>query len=58
MGNGNLATAFVRWSSSPRTAPATLSREKDGDHFAGAVVGLGAFGVVTHLTLQVQALTT
>lgn len=29
-----------------------LSREADGDRFAGAVVGLGALGVVTSLTLD------
>jgi alditol oxidase len=53
--NGNLATAvsglqFV-------TADGTLlnlSREQDGDRFAGAVVHLGAFGVVTRITLDVQ----
>jgi alditol oxidase len=54
-GNGNLATAvraleFVVADGSVRT----LSREKDGDRFAGAVVGLGALGIVTHLTLQVE----
>jgi xylitol oxidase len=32
----------------------TLSRENDGDTFAGAVVGLGALGVVTSLTLRVE----
>ena len=31
-----------------------LSREKDGEKFAGAVVGLGAVGVVTKLTLDIQ----
>lgn len=30
----------------------TLSREKDGDHFLGAVVALGALGVVTQVTLD------
>ena len=55
MGNGNLATAvraieFVAADGSVHT----LSRDKDGDRFAGAVVGLGALGVVTHMTLQVQ----
>jgi xylitol oxidase len=29
-----------------------LSRDKDGDRFDGAVVSLGALGVVTHLTLD------
>jgi len=55
MGNGNLATQvraveFVAADGSIHT----LSREKDGDRFAGSVVALGALGVVTHLTLQVQ----
>ena len=53
--NGNLATAvqgleFVAADGSVHT----LTREKDGDRFAGAVVGLGALGVVTHLQLAVQ----
>jgi xylitol oxidase len=55
MHNGNLPTAvtaveFVAADGSVHT----LSREKDGDRFAGAVVGLGALGIVTHLTLAVQ----
>jgi xylitol oxidase len=55
MHNGNLPTAvrafeFVAADGSVHT----LSRAKDGDRFAGAVVGLGALGVVTHLTLAVQ----
>jgi alditol oxidase len=55
MGNGNLATAvtaveFVADDGSVHT----LSREKDGDRFAGAVVALGSLGVVTHVTLAVQ----
>jgi xylitol oxidase len=32
----------------------TLSREKDGDQFLGAVVGLGGLGVVTKVTLDIQ----
>ena len=53
--NGNLATAvraieFVGADGRVHT----LSREKDGERFAGAVVGLGALGVVTHMTLAVQ----
>jgi len=32
----------------------TLSRAKDGETFRGALVGLGALGVVTHVTLDVQ----
>src|SRR5258708_17965137 len=31
-----------------------LSREKDGETFLGAVVGLGALGVVTRVTLNLQ----
>jgi len=31
-----------------------LSRDKDGDTFHGAVVGLGAFGVITKVTLDIQ----
>ncbi len=55
MKNGNLATAvreveFVAGDGTVRT----LSQEKDGEKFRGAVVGLGALGVVTHLTLAVQ----
>ena len=53
--NGNLATAvnaleFV--TADGELVP--LSREKDGDKFLGAVVGLGAVGVVTSVTLDVQ----
>lgn len=33
---------------------ATLSRKRDGDRFPGAVVHLGALGVVTNVTLDVQ----
>ena len=53
--NGNLATAvnaleFV-------TAGGTivnLSRDKDGEKFLAAVVGLGALGVITKVTLDIQ----
>ena len=55
MANGNLATQvravqFVSGEGSVQR----LSREKDGDRFAGAVVALGSLGVVTHLTLAVE----
>lgn len=55
MRNGNLSTAvtaieFVAADGGVHT----LSRERDGERFAGAVVGLGALGIVTHLTLAVQ----
>jgi xylitol oxidase len=53
--NGNLATAvsaleFVTADGNL----ASLSREKDDDHFLGAVVALGALGIVTRITLNVQ----
>ncbi|AXY72703.1 FAD-binding protein [Paraflavitalea soli] len=53
--NGNLATAvtaleMVLADGSIRR----LSKEQDADQLAAAVVGLGALGVVTQLTLRVQ----
>jgi xylitol oxidase len=53
--NGNLATAvsaleFVAADGNVRT----LSREKDNEKLPGAVVNLGALGVVTKVTLDVQ----
>jgi alditol oxidase len=53
--NGNLSTAvseleFVLASGELLT----LSRQRDGDSFPGAVVGLGALGVITKVTLEVQ----
>jgi xylitol oxidase len=53
--NGNLATAaraieFVNANGDL----ITLSRDKDGERFEGAVVGLGGLGIVTRLTLDVQ----
>lgn len=53
--NGNLSTAvtaveFVAADGSVQT----LSRQHDPDRFPGAVVSLGALGVVTHLTLALQ----
>jgi xylitol oxidase len=55
MKNGNLATAVraIEFVAADGTVH-TLSREKDGEKFAGAVVGLGALGVVTQMTLDVQ----
>ena len=55
MGNGNLATAVtaVEFVAADGTVH-TLSRDKDGDRFAGAVVALGSLGVVTHVTLAVE----
>ncbi|WP_276374837.1 D-arabinono-1,4-lactone oxidase [Chryseolinea sp. H1M3-3] len=53
VGNGNLATSisaieFVRADGDV----VLLSKEKDGDQFLGAVVGLGCLGVVTKVTLD------
>jgi xylitol oxidase len=53
--NGNLATAVAGMEAV--TADGNLlhlSRAKDGDRFAGAVVHLGAVGVVASLTLNVE----
>ncbi len=51
--NGNLSTAvsaieFVN----AKGAIISLSKQKDGDQFDGAVVGLGALGVITKVTLN------
>jgi len=53
--NGNLVTAVRALQMvTPAGDVVTLSREKDGEKFLGAVVGLGALGVVTTLTLDLQ----
>jgi len=53
--NGNLATAVSGLQIVTATGDAIdLSRDKDGETFQGAVVGLGALGVITKLTLDVQ----
>ena len=53
--NGNLATAVValEFVAADGTLH-TLSRAVDPERFPGAVVHLGALGIVTHLTLAVQ----
>ena len=53
--NGNLATAVsaLELVTAGWRRP-DLSRDKDGDTFHGAVVNLGALGVVTKVTLDVQ----
>ena len=53
--NGNLATAvrgleFV----TANGDVVNLSRDKDGETFNGAVVGLGALGIITKVTLDIQ----
>ena len=53
--NGNLATAVAALELVTANGEIVrLSREKDGERFLGAVVGLGAVGVVTSVTLDVQ----
>ena len=53
--NGNLATPVSGFEFVTADGEiARLSRDKDGEHFLGAVVGLGALGVVTSVTLDLQ----
>jgi xylitol oxidase len=53
-GNGNLATAVTALEVVTAAGELiTLSRDQDGDQFDGAVVGLGALGVVTKVTLDI-----
>ncbi|WP_420154213.1 FAD-binding protein [Siphonobacter sp.] len=53
--NGNLSTEIVALELLTAAGETVqLSAEKDKETFYGAVVGLGALGVVTKLTLQVQ----
>jgi xylitol oxidase len=53
--NGNLATAVAAVELVTADGDLVeLTREKDGDRFLGSVVGLGAMGVVTRTTLDVQ----
>ncbi|WP_393915939.1 D-arabinono-1,4-lactone oxidase [Halostreptopolyspora alba] len=52
-GNGTLATAVRAMDLVTADGElVTLHRDRDGDTFAGAVVGLGALGVVVRLTLD------
>lgn len=53
--NGNLATAVTAIELVRAAGDVLkLSRESHAEEFAGAVVGLGALGVITRVTLQVQ----
>jgi xylitol oxidase len=53
--NGNLSSAVSGFELITASGDAVqLSRAKDGDAFHGAVVGLGALGVITRVTLDVQ----
>jgi len=52
--NGNLATAVSAMEMITAEGDVvTMSREADGDRFRGAVVGLGALGIVTSLSLDI-----
>ena len=51
--NGNLATEIAAMEFVNASGDlVNLSREKDGDKFEGAVVALGAIGIITKLTLD------
>ncbi|QMV18664.1 FAD-binding protein [Granulicella sp. 5B5] len=53
--NGNLSTAMVGLEMVTADGKVvTLSHERDGDRFLGAVVNLGALGVATKVTLRVE----
>jgi alditol oxidase len=53
--NGNLATAVSALEFVTANGDLlTLSRQNDGEKFSAAVVGLGALGVITKVTLQIQ----
>ena len=53
--NGNLATAVAALELITGAGEVvTLSREKDGEQFLGAVVGLGGIGLITKTTLNIQ----
>ena len=53
--NGNLATAVSALEFVTANGELVkLSRQKDGENFSGVVVGLGALGVVTSITLNIQ----
>lgn len=55
MGNGVLSTAVTELEMIVADGSVvTLSRASDGERFCAAVVGLGALGVVTRMTLEVQ----
>jgi xylitol oxidase len=53
--NGNLSTAVSALEMVTADGEiAKLSRQQDGEAFRGAVVGLGALGVITKVTLDIQ----
>ncbi|MEQ1472337.1 MAG: D-arabinono-1,4-lactone oxidase [Candidatus Acidiferrum sp.] len=53
--NGNLATSVTALEMITASGDIVkLSRKEDGEKFLGAVVGLGALGVITKITLDLQ----
>ena len=55
IGNGNLSTAVTALEIITAAGEVThFSKEKNGDEFFGAVVGLGALGIITKVTLSIQ----
>src|SRR5258705_1773303 len=53
--NGNLSTAVSALEIVTAAGDVVkLSRKSDGEIFRGAVVGLGALGVITRITLDIQ----
>lgn len=55
VGNGNLAAAVAALELVTASGEIKhFSKEKDGDAFYGAVVGLGALGIITKVTLAIQ----
>lgn len=52
--NGNLSTAVAALEMVTAGGEVVKLSRKDGDRFNGAIVGLGALGVITRVTLDVQ----
>ncbi len=52
--NGNLATAVSGLEMVLASGETRTISQKDGDTFYGAVIGLGALGVITRITLDLQ----
>lgn len=55
IGNGNLATAVIGLEMvTPAGDTVHITKNKDGDNFLAAVVSVGALGLITKVTLQVE----
>jgi len=52
--NGNLSSAVTALELIKADGSIVHLSQKDGDHFYAAVVGLGALGIITRVTLKVQ----